>query len=80
MDPVGMSPPAGHHAQNGTQSDPRSPVRGSEGVQIPSTLQGTAPQQDPRPLEGTPGTCQIIFLKRFLVFPILLFSFLCINH
>ena len=58
MDPVGMSPPAGHHGQNGTQSDPRSPVRGSEGVQIPSTLQGTAPQQDPRPLEGTPGICQ----------------------
>lgn len=50
--------PAGHHAQSGPQLDPRSPLQGSEGVQNSSTLQGMAPQQDPRPLEGTPGTCQ----------------------
>lgn len=59
MDPVGASPrsrrtPCPEWAPVG----PRSPSRGSEGVQIPSTFQGTAPQQDSRPLEGTPGTCQ----------------------
>lgn len=33
-------------------------LEGLRRCSIPSTFQGTAPQQDSRPLEGTPGTCQ----------------------
>ena len=50
----GPHAPAGHHPQSGPQGDPRSPSRGSEGVQIPSTLHGTTPSAEPQAPRGPP--------------------------